>query len=136
MTNKTPNGMRKHHEGTKPRTCKMGKMFSSFGWASSILRQPLELVYTRIISIIYGAVNNTFTTCLSKHLLKQWLPVWEPLSQLKVQSSKFFSDQPSWANIIQQLTQNAHICCGCYVGIGNVPESSNMTSLHWKLGTG
>jgi len=60
MTNKSPSGAIKHHEGTKPGARKMGEMFfflssSSFFFrqASSLLSQPLALVYARNSSILY-----------------------------------------------------------------------------------
>ena len=50
MTNKTPNGARKHRESTQPNSSKTAKFFfifflSFFRRASSILRQPLTLVH-------------------------------------------------------------------------------------------
>ena len=68
MTNKNRSGTRKHCEGTNPRTHKTGQMFflfllsSFFRWASSILREPLTLVYTWNSSNLYGAVHNTITS--------------------------------------------------------------------------
>ena len=52
MTNKTPSSARKHRKGTKPRTHKTGQnvfLLSSsfFRWTSSILHEPLTLVYTQ-----------------------------------------------------------------------------------------
>jgi len=64
MTNKTPNGARKHHESTQPNSSKTAKLFffflflSFFRQASSVLRQPLALVYARNSSIFYGAVHD------------------------------------------------------------------------------
>ena len=55
MTSKTPSGVRMHRKGTKPKTCKTGQnyCFSSFfiKRASSILREPLTLVYALNSSI-------------------------------------------------------------------------------------
>jgi len=64
MTNNTHSGARKHCEDTKPGTHKTGQMLfffllsSFFRRASSILSEPLTLVYTRNSSILYGAVHN------------------------------------------------------------------------------
>ena len=44
MTNKTPSGVRKHHNSTKPGTRKMGEMFFFFRWASSVLSESLTMV--------------------------------------------------------------------------------------------
>ena len=62
MTNKTPNGARKHRKSTQPNSSKTGQMFfflllSFFRRASSMLRQPLALVYARNSSILYRAVH-------------------------------------------------------------------------------
>ena len=62
LTNKTPSGAEKHHESTQPNSSKTAKLFffflSFFRRASSILRQPLALVYARNSSIFYGAVHD------------------------------------------------------------------------------
>ena len=63
ITNKTPNGARKHRESTQPNSGKTAKLFfflllSFFRRASSVLRQLLALVYARNSRIFYGAVHD------------------------------------------------------------------------------
>jgi len=75
MTNKTPSGAEKHHESTEPESTKTAKMFSSssssfFRWASSILREPLTVVYTRNSSILYRAVHNPITVSQLRSLAR------------------------------------------------------------------
>ena len=71
---KTPNGTRKHRKGNKPRTCTMGQMLSFFFFpsffrqASSILREPLTLVYAQSSNILYGAVITLLLFTTSKSL--------------------------------------------------------------------
>ena len=92
-TNKTPSGTRKHHESKVPNQelAKRPKVLSSsssfFRWASSTLREPLMLVYTRSSSLLYGAVHNPiafFTNSKSHKALVTthstlWLPVWDAI---------------------------------------------------------
>ena len=91
MTNKTPSGARKHHESSKPKTCKTAKAFlSSFfrgATCSSVLRVPLTPVSTWSSSLLYGAVHNPIACSqirsLTRHswplTQKLWLPVCDPI---------------------------------------------------------
>jgi len=77
MTNKTLNGVRKHRESTQPNSSKTAKFFRR---ASSILRQPLTLVYARNSSIFYWAVLTT-SKCHKAHVATQTLrlPIWDAI---------------------------------------------------------
>ena len=62
MTNKTPNGMRKHCEGSKPGTRKTGEIFFFlsfffFRQASSVLSESLTMVLVQNSSILHWAVH-------------------------------------------------------------------------------
>jgi len=72
MTNKTPSGARKHRKITKPRTRKTGQMFFFLLLqTSSILHEPLMLVYTRNQHFVQSSAqpHRLFTTMKSRKAL-------------------------------------------------------------------
>ena len=72
MTNKTPSGAEKHHESNEPESSKMTIMFFFLSFFFFIRRASsiLLVVYAQNSSILYRAVHNPITFCITSKYRK------------------------------------------------------------------